>query len=112
LIAIVDTGATHSFVSVSCVERLNLFVTPLSRGMVIDTLANGSETTSLVCAKCHVRFGSVDFELDLVCLPLKHMDVIFCMNLMLSFGVNINCLTKSVTFPKKVDEVGENFLTA
>ena len=30
---------------------------------------------------------------------------------MLSFGVNINCLTKSVTFSKRVDQVGEKFLT-
>jgi len=89
-----------------------LVVTLLSRGMVIDTLANGSVTTSLVCATCPVGFGCVDFELDLVCWPLKHMDVIFRMDWMLTFGVNINCLTKSVTFFKPVDEVGGKFLTA
>jgi len=112
LIAIIDTGATHSFISSSCVERLGLVVTPLSRGMVIDNPTNGSVTTSLVCAKCPVSFGCVDFELDLVCLPLKHMDVIFGMDWMLTFGVNINCLTKSVTFSKPVDEVGGKFLIA
>jgi len=40
------------------------------------------------------------------------MDVIFGMNWMLTFGVNINCLTKSVTLCKSVDEVGGKFLTA
>jgi hypothetical protein len=65
-----------------------------------------------VCVKCHVYFGSVDFELDLVWLPLVHMDVIFGKDWMLSFGVNINFLTKSITFSKKVDEVGEKLLTA
>ena len=60
LIAIIDTSATHSFIS-------SLVVTPLLRGMVIDTLANGLVTTSLVCAKCPVNFGCVDFELDLIC---------------------------------------------
>jgi len=98
LITIIDTGATHSFITNSCVERLGLVVTPLSRGMVIDTPTNGSVTTSLVCAKCPVSFCCVDFELVLVFLPLKHMDVIFGMDWMLTFGVNINCLTKSVTF--------------
>jgi len=112
LIAIIDIGVTHSFISSSCVERLGLVVTPLSRRMVIDTPANGSVTTSLVCAKCPVSFGCVDFELDLVFLPLKHMDVIFGMDWKLTFGVNINCLTKSVTFSKPVDEVGGKFLTA
>ena len=41
LIAIIDTGATHYFISVSCVERLNLVVTLLLRGMVIDTPTSG-----------------------------------------------------------------------
>jgi len=112
LIAIIDIGTTHSFISSSRVERLGLVVTPLSRGMVIDTPTNGSVTTSAVCAMCPVSFGCVDFKLDLVCLPLKHMDVIFGMDWMLTFGVNINCLTKSVTFSKPVDEVGGKFLTA
>ena len=66
----------------------------------------------VVCVKCPVNFGNVDFELDLVNLPLIHMDVIFGMDWMLSFGVNINCITKSVTFSKRVDEVRVNFLTA
>ena len=54
----------------------------------------------------------VDFELNLVCLPLKHMDVIFGMDWMLTFGVNIKCLTKSVTFSKPVAVEGGKFLTA
>jgi len=112
LIAIIDTSATHSFISSCCVERLGLVVTPLLCGMIIDTSANGSVTTSLVCAKCPVNFGCVDFELDLVCLSLKHMNVIFGMDWMLTFGVNINCLTKSVTFSKSVEDVSGKFLTA
>ena len=40
------------------------------------------------------------------------MDVIFGMDWMLTFGVNINCLTKSVTFSKPVAEEGRKFLTA
>jgi hypothetical protein len=46
-----------------------------------------------------------------VCLPLKHMDVIFVMDWMLTFGVNINCLTKSIMFSKPVAELSEKFLT-
>jgi len=84
------TGATHSFIASSCVKSLGLVVTSFLHGMVIDTPTNGSVTTSLVCAKCPVSFGCVDFELDLVCLSLKHMDVIFGMDWMLTFGVNIN----------------------
>ncbi|MCI14333.1 cellular nucleic acid-binding protein [Trifolium medium] len=67
---------------------------------------------SSVVDQCPVNFGNVDFELDLVWLPLSHMDVIFGMDWMLSFGVSINCLTKSVTFSKRVGQVGEKFLIA
>jgi len=62
LIAIVYIGATHSFISISCVERLNLVVTPFLRGMVIDTPSNDSVTTSLVFTKCPANFGKIDFE--------------------------------------------------
>jgi len=65
-----------------------------------------------VCVKCPINFGNVDFELDLVFLPLVHMDVIFGRDWMLSFGVNIYCLTKSITFSKPIDVVGGKFLTA
>jgi len=34
----------------------------------------------MVCVKCPVNFGNVNFELDLVCLPLANMDVIFSMD--------------------------------
>lgn len=30
---------------------------------------------------------------------------------MLSFGININCLTKSITFSKRLDRVGDKFLS-
>ena len=61
----------------------------------------------VVCVKV-----PLDFELDLVCIPLKHMDVIFGMDWMLAFGVNINYLTRSITFSKPLAEVGGEFLTA
>jgi len=110
-----ESGLRPEIYQYMCVQEIrdfdNLVVTPLLGGMVIDTPTSGSVTTSLMCAKCPVNFGNFDFELDL-CLPLKHMDVIFGMDWMLSFGVNINCLTKSVTFSKKVEEVSVRFLTA
>jgi len=40
------------------------------------------------------------------------MDVIFGMDWMLTFGANINCLTKSVTFSKPVEDVRGKLLTA
>jgi len=74
LTVIVDMGATHSFILLSCAKRLNLDMSHMLRGMIIDTPVNGSVTTSLVSVKYPVNFGNVDFALDLVCLPLVHME--------------------------------------
>jgi len=79
-LVIIDTSATHSFISLGCAKRLNFVLSLTLREMVIDTLDNGSVTTSLVFLGCPLNFGIVDFKLDLVCLPLEHMDVIFGMN--------------------------------
>lgn len=40
LITIIDTGATHSFISTECVKILNLEVFVMNGSMAIDTLAN------------------------------------------------------------------------
>lgn len=48
----IDTGATYSFTSLDCVDNLSLEVSSMIGSMVIDTLANGSMTTSLMCLNC------------------------------------------------------------
>ena len=68
---------------------------------------NAEAQLVVVCVKV-----LVDFELYLVSLLLKHMDVIFGMDWILSFGVSVNCLTKSITFSKPVAELVGKFLTA
>ncbi|XP_050876056.1 uncharacterized protein LOC127079724 [Lathyrus oleraceus] len=46
LIAIIDTGATHSFISLECATGLGLKLSLLVGSMVIDTPTNGSVTTA------------------------------------------------------------------
>ncbi|XP_050920109.1 uncharacterized protein LOC127137721 [Lathyrus oleraceus] len=52
LITIIDIGETHSFISTYHVKRSSFVVSDMNVNMVIDILANGSVTTSLVCLKC------------------------------------------------------------
>lgn len=49
LIAIIDTGAMHSFISAECVSKLSLTVSNLKGKMVIETPAKVSVSTFLVC---------------------------------------------------------------
>lgn len=112
LISINDTGAAHSFISLACARRFHLGLSHMSCTMVIDTPTIGSVTTSIVCVSCPLSFGWIDLCMDLVCLHLEHMDVIFGRDWLLALGININFLTNSVTFSSPKERVERMFLTA
>ncbi|GAU51862.1 hypothetical protein TSUD_416460, partial [Trifolium subterraneum] len=65
LIAIIDTGATHSFISMDCMKRLNIPVYEMSGCMNIETPASGSVITRLVCRNCPVSVFGRHFGMDL-----------------------------------------------
>ncbi|GAU47917.1 hypothetical protein TSUD_404700 [Trifolium subterraneum] len=100
LIAIIDTGATHSVISLDCMKRLNIPVYEMSGCMNIETPASGSVITRLVCRNCPVSVFGRHFGMDLVCIPLSGIDVIFGMNWLVFNQVHINCCEKTVIFPK------------
>ncbi|GAU37549.1 hypothetical protein TSUD_369970 [Trifolium subterraneum] len=100
LIAIIDTGATHSFISMDCMKRLNIPVYEMFGCMNIETPASGSVITRLVCRNCPVSVFGRHFGMDLVCIPLSGIDVIFGMNWLVFNQVHINCCEKTVIFPK------------
>ncbi|XP_006580710.1 uncharacterized protein LOC114411151 [Glycine soja] len=41
LLVLFDSGATHSFMSYSCVEKLKLYVSSLNKDLVVETLTSG-----------------------------------------------------------------------
>ncbi|XP_022633736.1 uncharacterized protein LOC106754636 [Vigna radiata var. radiata] len=50
-----DSGATHSFESEACVERLSLVVRELPCNMVVSTPAARLVRTSNVCSRCSIK---------------------------------------------------------
>ena len=102
LIAIIDTGATHSFIALDCAKRLNLEISNMDGSMVIDTPASGSVTTSYVCRNCPIVIFGRGFGMDLVCLPLEQLDIILGMNWLESNQVHINFFAKTLIFPEEV----------
>ena len=72
--------------------------------MVVDSPAKGSVTTSFVCAKCPLSIFDRYFVIDLVCLPLRGLDVILGMNWLEHNCVHINCYDKSVKFSTPEEE--------
>ena len=79
---------------------------------VIDTLAKGSVTTSLVCLNCLLSIFDRYFSVDLICFLLKDLDVILGMNWLEFNHVHINCYQKSVWFLALDDEEEFGFLSS
>ena len=111
LVAIIDTGATHSFISLDCAVKLKLEISEMHGSMVIDTPAKGSVTTTSVCLNCPLSIFGRAFGIDLVCLPLVQIDVILGMNWLVFNRVYINCFDKTVIFPE-IEEGKSLFLSA
>ena len=59
---------------------MGLVLSTMNNGLVIETPANGSVTTYLVCLKCPLSIYGKDFCIDLICLPLEDMNEIMGMN--------------------------------
>ncbi|MCI28831.1 cellular nucleic acid-binding protein, partial [Trifolium medium] len=77
-------------------------VTEIPGCMRIETPSSGPVTTQLVYLNCPVTVFGRHFGMDLVCIPLSGIDVIFGMNWLIYNRVHINCCTKTVVFPKQV----------
>ena len=80
LIVLYDLGATHSFISRVCVEKLALLASSLKSGLIVDTPANGFVLTSDVGLQCPILISDRQFLIDLVVLPLSQIDVILGMD--------------------------------
>ncbi|XP_058765788.1 uncharacterized protein LOC131639302 [Vicia villosa] len=95
----VDCGATHSFISTECVYRLGLEVNSLPEPMVISSATDNTVEARLICKDCSVSFNGRDFLIDLICLPLKRLDVILGMDWLSLNLVYIGCKEKAIFIP-------------
>jgi len=94
-----DSGATHSFVSLACVERLGLSVRELQCELVVSTPASGLVRTSSLCARCPVEVEGCRYRVNLICLPLQELEVILGMDWLSATRVLIDCREKKLLFP-------------
>ncbi|XP_058775333.1 uncharacterized protein LOC131649597 [Vicia villosa] len=72
--------------------------------MAVDISDKGSMTTSLVCLKCPLLIFDRDFAIDLICMPLRGLDVILGMNWLEYNCVHINFYNKYVRFSTPNEE--------
>ncbi|XP_050876243.1 uncharacterized protein LOC127079937 [Lathyrus oleraceus] len=94
-----DYGATHSFVSIRCMKCLGLQAIPLSPPMVVTTAMDDVVETPLICENCSLSVNGRIFQIDLICLPLKKVDVVLGMDWLSVNSVFIGCEEKLIIIP-------------
>ncbi|XP_012567838.1 uncharacterized protein, partial [Cicer arietinum] len=98
LFVLFDCGATHSFVSLDCVRRLGLPVSRLRYDLIVNTPTSDSVDTSSVCLDISIHVCGRDFRVDLMCLPLRLVDVILGMDWLSANCVHVYFLSKTIKF--------------
>ncbi|XP_028798835.1 uncharacterized protein LOC114754221 [Neltuma alba] len=97
--ALFDSGATHSFISVDCAQKLSLLVVELPYDLRVSTPAGVTVVTGRACLELALQFENQDSTIDLFCLPLKGIDVIIGMNWLMANGAILDCKRRLVTIP-------------
>ena len=94
-----DSGATHSFVSNACVERLGLSVCELQCELAVSTPTSGLVRTSSLCARCPTKVEGRKYKVNLIFLPLQELEVILGMDWLSANHIPIDCREKRLLFP-------------
>ncbi|XP_073222358.1 uncharacterized protein [Cicer arietinum] len=98
LFVLFDCGATHSFVSFDCIRRLGLPVSRLRYDLIVNTPTSDFVKTSSVCLDISIHVCGRDFQVDLVCLPLRLVDVILGMDWLSANRVRVDFFSKTIEF--------------
>lgn len=85
LVALVDTGSTHSFINDSVVSQLQLQVEPRP-GLTVK-VANGDRvTTAGVCTQLPLVIGEADFSTSFYTLPWDGFDIVLGVHWLRTLG--------------------------
>ncbi|GAU43989.1 hypothetical protein TSUD_91680 [Trifolium subterraneum] len=99
VVVLFDCGATNSFISVECVMRLGLSSTSLLPSMTVAVATGGKVVSKRVCQNCPVSVAGKIYHVDLICLPLKDMDIVLGMDWLSANTVYIGCAEKNLYVP-------------
>ncbi|XP_047173869.1 uncharacterized protein LOC124841613 [Vigna umbellata] len=94
-----DSGATHSFLSETLIQELNLPVKELQDDLIVSTLASKLIKSSRMCPQCSIIVEGHRFKVHLISLPLQGLNVILGMDWLSSNRILIDCNKKELIFP-------------
>ncbi|XP_052726015.1 uncharacterized protein LOC128194444 [Vigna angularis] len=72
--------------------------------LVVSTPAAGELRTSTVCIRCPIVVEGRSYKVNLICLPLKELEVILGMDWLATSRILIDCGKKELIFPEENEE--------
>ena len=92
-----DSGATHSFISSSCVKELGFRCNALCEPFVVG-LPNGDKITGTeMITEFPIKIQGKQFQAGLICIPITPYDIILGMDWMNRHGAIIEFASRTVT---------------
>jgi hypothetical protein len=97
-IVLFDSGATHSFISVSYVRRYSLNIELMEIGVVVSTPVGKSVVCTKIVRKCPIHVDGRTLLVDLIIFDIHGFDVILGMDWLSSNHAIIDCHHKEIIF--------------
>ncbi|KAJ9541812.1 hypothetical protein OSB04_028318 [Centaurea solstitialis] len=95
-LVIFDSGATHSFVSLSFCALWDREAENLGHVLIVDVADGRTVSVMDVYRGCFIEFSGTKFEIDLIPIAMKELCVIVGMDWLDSVEAKIDCLHKQV----------------
>ena len=95
---LVDSGATHSFISREFIERVGIEMKPTECSMVVSHPTGDSRIANRVYMGSKVTIASHEFEADLIVLDIHDFDIILGMDWLAKHRAIVDCYRKEIQF--------------
>ena len=92
-----DSGASHSFIVVSCVTELGLEVETLEVPLHVSSPLGTRVSVDLICRGCELEISGILLILDLKVMDMTEFNVILGMDWLMTHRVVIDCESRKVT---------------
>ncbi|GAV68839.1 RVP_2 domain-containing protein [Cephalotus follicularis] len=93
-----DTGATHSFVSLSSVQYLNIPSQDLETGLAVETPNGNTLMADKIYRSCELEVCDRKLPVNLIPLAILNFDIILGMDWLSVNHASVDCFKKDVRF--------------
>ena len=92
-----DSGASHSFITTSCVRELGLEVETLEKPLYVSSPLMTRVSVDMICRGCELEISGILLTVDLRVMDMLDFDVILRMDWLTAYQVIIDCERMRVT---------------